>query len=209
MKEKDQQKDEEIKLLKERLTALEKSQLQLVAQPAAPQQINNYHAPVTNNNINVNININNYNQPTIDGMNITAAELEGVNKLTKFLLQKIYFNPALPQNHCIYLQNKKDKSLILFENNNWRQVTGDNLPEVMTKLNNTIASKGTEIINSKNGPYEASDKKFLELPGATQYKITNFNSLQEELGHDDAYEVFYGGRDVVLGTIREAGCKLI
>lgn len=174
-----------------------------------PQTVNNIDNRTINFNAPINIVINNYTNPSIDGLTITADELANSQKLSKLLLQKLYFNPLLPQNHCIYLQNRKDKSLVIYDTNNWRMVTGDNLPEVLTKLNNTVVARGTEIINSKQGPYESSDAFFLKLPGADQQKIVNFNTLTDPVGNDDAYEVFYGGRDIVLDTIRAAGCKLV
>lgn len=208
MEQKDKEKDDQIKQLREEMDQLKKAiTVPTTTNNTNNNTINNNH---TNNfNAPISITINNYTNPSIDGLTITPAELANAQKLSKFLLQKLFFNPALPQNHCIYLQNRKDKSLVIYDSNDWRMVTGDNLPDVMLRLNNTVTTKGSELINGKNGPYESSDTKFLALPGADQYKIQNFNEYTDTVGNDDAYEVFLGGRDVVLETIRAAGCKLV
>lgn len=192
-------KDTQIQKLTERLDALEQSK-------AITQQIintvNNYNAPI-------NITINNYTQPTLEGLKITADELNAVTKLSKFLLQKMYFNPDLPQNHCMYLQNRKDKTLILFADNNWNMVMGDNVSDVIRKLSDTVYVRGTQLINGANGPYAGEDNKYLALPAGNRGVLEQFNTGIDSLTRDDAYEVFLGGRDIVLSTIKAAGCKLV
>jgi hypothetical protein len=194
------EKDEQIKQLREEMDALKKA----IITPQAPAQtINNYNAPV------FNIIINNYTQPTIEGLTISPEELTSAAKLSKLLLQKMYFNPDLPQNHCMYLQNRKDKSLIIYDKGSWRSVTGANVPEVITNLNNTMAITGSQLINGDLGPYRGSDLEFMKLSQPDQFKLQEFNRYRDQLTHDDAYEVFLGGREAVLGTIRAAGCKLV
>lgn len=209
LKERDAIREREVQQLREEMDQLKKA----ITLPQQTGAITTNNTTNDNRTINfnapINITINNYTNPSIDGLKITAADLANAQKLSKLLLEKLYFNPDMPQNHCIYLQNKKDKSLVVYDTGNWRLVLGENLPELMTKLNNTVVARGTEIINSRNGPYESSDKLFLALPGADQQKIVSFNQLSDSIGNDDAYEVFYGGRDIVLETIRAAGCKLV
>ena len=170
-------------------------------------------APVVNNINNVNngviVHVHNYTAPSIEGLTITAAEVASVDKLSKLLLQKIYFNPLHPQNHCIYLKNKKDKSLILHDGGAWRAVAGDNLPGVIDRLNDAVIIRGGELVNGKHGPYQGIDADFTKLPGGIASRIRDFNQFADTISPDDAYEVFLGGRDVVLDTIKAAGCKLI
>jgi hypothetical protein len=210
LKEKDQEKEKQIKLLTDRV---EKMESNVVVSNAAASNINNtnnntinnYNAPVQN----IQIIINNYATPTIAGLQITADELNTITtKLSKFLLQKMYFNPELPQNHCIYLVNKKDKSLLV-HGDKWEIVMGDNLEDVIRKLKDTVYTKGGDLINGKEGPYNGKDDHFLKLSGANQERIIQFNRIADILTPDDAYEAFLGGRDIVLETIRAAGCKLV
>ncbi len=179
------------------------------------QVVNN--APVVNNN-NVNNNvynapvqivINNYNNPSIEGIEITAKDLINAPKMSKFLLETMFFNPNAPQNHCMYLKNKKEKSMIIHDNGNWRSVAGENVADVVLQLKNTIDFKGSELLNGKLGPYAGNDDLFTALPGADQYKIIQFNTHKDQLTQDDLNEILLDGRDTVIGTIRASGCKLV
>ncbi len=206
MEEKNKEKDEQIKQLMEKVNALEKAIT--VPQPQLAQTVNN----TVNNITTVNITINNYMKPNINNLTITADDITSADKLPKLLLQKMYFNPELPENHCMYLQNKKEKSLILYDNGKWKSVTGENTKDVIRDLGNIIAGdEGFKLINGKQGPYNGSDSVFEKLPLPCINKIVGYNTTNEQkiLSQDDAYEVFLGGRDVVLGTIRAAGCKLV
>ncbi|QYB17623.1 hypothetical protein PV-S19_0259 [Pacmanvirus S19] len=201
------EKDEQIKKLIEEMDALKKAVLVPNAQNTTnntqnTQIVNNYNAPV------YNITINSYEKPSIEDLKITLEDIASTDKISKLLLQKMYFNPKLPQNHCMYLVNKKDKSLLLYDSN-WRIVTGGNSDEVFAKLGNAIIENGTNLINGKDGPYEGKDNKFLELPGAHQQKIIGFNKYEDQLCTDDAYEIFLANRSTVIDTIKAAGCKLI
>lgn len=210
--------EQELRILKEQLAFKEKENAEQIQQlreevavlknivatnllSASTQTVNNF-------NTLVQITINNYTSPTIEGLIITPAELTNVNKLTKFLLQKLYFNPSLPLNHCIYLQNKKDKTLVIYDNGQWRTVTGENIEEVIIKLGNTMYTTGVELINGPSGPYKGSEAEFTQLPGGVKQKIIEFNR-KGQLSSDDAYEVFLSGREVVYDTIKASGCKLI
>lgn len=195
----EKEKDEKIQQLEAKFEKLEKM-------IAKPQVVNNN---VNNINNGVIVNINNYTNPSIDGLTITAAEILAVDKLSKLLLQKIYFNPQQPQNHCIYLKNKKDKSLIIHDAGAWRPVTGDNIADVFNRLNDTVILRGGALVNGENGPYNGIDADFTKLPGGIAARIRDFNQYTDTMSPDDAYEVFLGGRDVVLDTIRAAGCKLV
>jgi hypothetical protein len=204
MEDRDKMKDEQIKQLMEKVTALEKVIIPI--EPLTAQTVNNYNAPI--NNI-INVTINNYTTPSINGLTIAADELNNITKLSKFLLEKLYFNPALPENHCIYLKNIKDKSLIVFDNNKWEAVCGENTSEVISKLSNSVYGNGVNLLNGDMGPYGGIDGNFVKLLPACQKSIQSFNTSADTLTHDDAYEVFLGGREAVLGTIRAAGCKLV
>jgi hypothetical protein len=202
-----EQKDKQMEQLREEMDALKQAIIPAQSQQIqTPQTINNYNGPVNN----INITINNYTSPATDGLTITPADLASVtSKLSKYLLEKLYFNPALPQNHCLYLKNIKDKSLIVFDNNKWEAVCGENTSEVITKLNNVITTSGSNLLNGSAGPYKGTDGDFINLPTPDQTKLIRFNRLDDILNRDDAYEVFLGGRSTVLGTIRQSGCELV
>ncbi len=208
------EKDEQIKQLIEvqqaqaaELEALKKA-ITLPAIQSAQNITNNTINNINNINNTVNITINNYQKPTIAGLTFTQEELANISKLSKYLLQKLYFNPELPQNHCMYLVNKKDKSLLLYDSA-WRIVAGENTSEVIKTINGTIAEQGGTLINGPQGPYSGTDSQFTKLTPSDRQKLFNFNTFSDQLSTDDAYEVFLGGRDIVLSTIKAVGCKLI
>jgi uncharacterized C2H2 Zn-finger protein len=214
IEKKDTQKDE-------RIRQLEEAQLKLVEKIANIEKAiipNN----VTNNNINniqniqninntqnnnLNININIFTQPSCDNLLITNDEVITYDKVSKLMLRKLYFNPDLPQNHCMYLVNKKDRSLLLHDLEGWRIVAGNNIEEVIRKLSNTIALKGSDVINALGNP--GSDALFTSLPKTSQDKIIDFNAMRDMLSKDDAYEIFLNNRDIVYETIKQSGCKLL
>ncbi len=202
LKEQMEQKNKEMEKLREEMDALKKAVLIPAQNTQNTQIVNNYNAPI------YNITINSYEKPSIEDLKITLEDIASTDKISKLLLQKMYFNPKLPQNHCMYLVNKKDKSLLLYDTN-WRIVTGGNSDEVFAKLGNAIIENGTNLINGKHGPYEGNDNKFLDLPGAHQQKIIGFNKYEDQLCTDDAYEIFLANRSTVIDTIKAAGCKLI
>lgn len=202
--------EEEIRIMKEQALQMQANIKHLSEELDSLKKAVVIDKPIINNTFNAPVFIvNNYTKPSIEGITITPEELAGVSKLSKFLLQKLYFNPDLPQNHCLYLQNKKDKTLIVNDSGNWTTVIGDNVADVITNLSNTVYIRGSDIVNGKNGPYKGVDAQYLALPGADQKKIYEFNRTKDILSGDDAYEVFLGGRDIVLGTIRAAGCKMV
>jgi hypothetical protein len=207
--------DQEIRILKEELAAekrekneqvkqlrddLETLKLAIAAVPRPAVNVT-FNAPI-------NVIINNYTNPYLTGIKITPDELANADKISKLLLQKLYFNPELPQNHCIYLQNKKNKSLIIYDEDGWRSISGGNTDDVLLKLSNTITLAGTDV---KNGPLCSyiTNESFTQLSPADQHKIRNFNLFADILCKDDAYDIFFAGRDTVISTIKAAGCKLI
>jgi hypothetical protein len=203
--QKDKEKDEQIQLLL-KLQQAQSAEIEALKKAIVPNSqsiAQTPHNTINNNNTIIinNITINNYTTPLIkDNLKITSGELDNISKLSKHILQKLYFNPELPENHCIYLQNKKDKSLIVHDDNSWRSVTGENIKDVIDKLNSVVSGgPGFQLIyDLVTGP---------ELPIVSSNKIADLTA--SGLDRNDAYEVFLAGRDVVLGTIRAAGCKLI
>ncbi len=179
--------------------------------PTIINTVNNVNNNVINNapvQVN-NIVINNYNNPSIEGLSIKPEDLITAPKMSKFLLETMFFNPNAPENHCMYLKNKKERSMIIHDNGNWRSVAGDNIADVVLQLKNTIDFKGSELLNGKYGPYAGNDDLFTALPGADQHKIIQFNTHKDTLTQDDLNEILLDGRDTVIGTIRASGCKLV
>jgi len=51
------------------------------------------------------------------------------------MIEKIHFNPSKPENMNIYISNKKDKYLIIYEDGNW------NIKQENDEINSLYESK--------------------------------------------------------------------
>jgi hypothetical protein len=177
----------------------------------------NVNAPVnidnsTNNIVNaptINVNINSYLAPDISSIKITVDELLKTDgNFYKFILEKVYFNPGLPENHSVYVPNKKEKDLIVYDNC-WEYIREDGkLYEVVKQIVDTIHKSGTVLQGQLHDILDYHDVKFLKLPPAIQYMFSQFNSLKFE-GEETLYDTAISRRDIVGPTIKESGCKLI
>lgn len=199
--------EQEIRLLREQMEQQRDEIEQLKKQiiPGHNQVINNN----ITNNIQNNITINYYTHPDTTTLMITAEDIEGTDKISKWLLKNIYFNPTLPQNHSIYLNNKKTRELLVYEaeKKNWHHVVGGNVDDILTKISNTIRAQGEEIVNRKGAP--GDDNIILTLAQPIQEKIISFNSGRGNLSKDDAFEVFADRRHIVKTNVRAAGCPIV
>jgi hypothetical protein len=194
IKERDEllkQKDAEIELLKKMVVNVQ------------PQQVNNITNNITNN---IQINVNVYNNPDTSTLRISMEDIKKFDKLSKMLLQKIYFNEDIPQNHCLYFKTK-DKVLVIFDDGEWRAVVGKNIDAVIENLSNVILEKGTLAISGKDAP--GHDNNFELLPPPLQEKIIAFNTYSDMLSKDDAIGIFTAGSQVVKNTIKAAGCTFV
>jgi hypothetical protein len=60
--------------------------------------------------------------------------------------------------------NKKDKSLLVYNDNKWEVVTGENINEVINNLSNAINTRGSDLLNGTVGPYMGDEAEFRKLP---------------------------------------------
>ncbi len=120
LKEKDGQKDEEIRQIKEQLAELQK-------QIKTNGIINN---TVNNNTVNnvINVQINNYLEPNLEHIinRLDPASSLFIQMFREHLVQTpmalvpiIWFNEDYPSNLAIYLVNKANGNLLIFNNNRW------------------------------------------------------------------------------------------
>lgn len=141
-----------------------------------------------NNTQNINqskhITINNYMTPDISGLKLTDDRINQYDKLSCAVLDTIYFNPDRPENHSIYLVNKKDKTLMVYtgkptEECKWKLLTSDgDRKRLATQLQNIIVKEGVELVNSI---YESKEETFLKLPKYLSNRIISFNSYEDEV----------------------------
>lgn len=131
-------KDEEIKLLKKRIKELEDIQ---------QKTVNNIQ------NIQININhckMNDFGQETLDHItdefieNCIIAQTNGVVQL----IEKIHFDPGVPQNRNIRFQSNKQKTMKVVKNGEWKLASEQAVLNDMLKKSGKIMQP--TLMKSKN-----------------------------------------------------------
>lgn len=93
------------------------------------------------NNIQLNITINCYKTPNISNI-ITPKKLLSMfqkygSKITGQMVNDIYFNSKYPENHSIYITNKKTDEVLIYEDDLWKTSTcQDTIPNISKTLYN-------------------------------------------------------------------------
>jgi hypothetical protein len=145
---------------------------------------NNSHNNImknSNNTITQNIIINSYKDPNTEGLVLSTKDIYECEKISHALIDKIYFNPERPENHSIYLLNKKDKTLLVYIDR-WHTLTSEKDRRLLVmELQNIITQKGAKIVN---GLYEDDGDKFLKLPTDLAERIKSYNSFENEARMD-------------------------
>lgn len=130
-----------------------------------------------NNNIQNNINLLGYLNTDISHLtdHDYLSCLNHKNYFIPYLIKKIHFNPAKPENHNIYISNIKNNYVMLYDGTKWNlqnrneAITeliddkefimeqkleewienGKHYPDIMTKFNNYLEKKeNDELVNS-------------------------------------------------------------
>lgn len=231
LKEKDQQKDEQIKLLFDEINKLKNStssqaaELQIISDQTTTNNTikipkttknatksttknttknttNHTTNNTTNNTINQNINQNvvinfyNYDNPKIDTLHITHDDLRCDN-LNKKLIELIYFNKLIPENHVLYRPNLKEQRLLIFTGDSWKNITGEALAPIFVNIKNAAYLVGHDKING--GAIYVTDDDFLKLPPAVQSIIKNFN-MGDQIADLAIMEIITENREIVKIT---------
>jgi hypothetical protein len=175
--------------------------------------INTNNTQINTNNITQNITINSYKDPNTEGITLSPVDIDNHERIAYALIDKIYFNPEKPENHSIYLVNKKDKTLMVYKNPIGKSITGINSSglkwhtlttekdrNTLTKeIQNIIIQKGSNIVNMLYGDDE---DKFLKLPRGLAKRIINYNGYELEARVDEQHMLQYAlkHKDMVEDT---------
>lgn len=150
---------------------------------------NSHNTTNSHNNIVQNITINSYREPKTDGLVLSTMDIDTHAKIAYALIEKIYFNPELPENHSIYLLNKKDKTLMVYKGSDldkserWRMLTSEKDRQMLiVEIQNIIQQKGAKIVNDL---YEDDEDKFIKLPKDLAERIISYNSGEREARVDE------------------------
>lgn len=83
--------------------------------------INQTATTINNTNFTISVNLNNFGEESLD--HITAEMLTKFAKEINYglakLIDTIHFNPNVPQNHNIRLENVKGQLVAVYQNNEW------------------------------------------------------------------------------------------
>ncbi len=156
MEEKDEKKDEEMRQMREQLMELQKQMKQIV-----PNQ-----QPIINNTVNnvINVQINNYLEPNLEHIinRLNPDESLFISMFKENLVQTpmaivpiIWFNENYPSNLAIYLVNKANGNLLVFNNNRWESANFH--ADIARKIRDrayTITETAASIPLFKLGRYE-------------------------------------------------------
>lgn len=209
LKEKDADKDKKLDEMREEIQQMREHVEKLKALALQPQQlqqiINNTTNTVINNPV-VNITINSYKNPDITGLVITQKEILSYDKFSRLLLEKLFFNKEIPQNHAIYLMNKKEKRLMIFDGK-WNVYSGKDADDQLVYIRNVVHLKSWDASQKIEG-IDGSIESWNALPGGVLTRIQDFNSGKDQLDNNSTYDVFFGGR-FVADTIKQTDCSLL
>ncbi|NBW29534.1 hypothetical protein EBR37_04095 [bacterium] len=225
LKERVQEQDQALVYVLKRLDKIEATGVMTTTKNSVKNKNTLVNAPVnipinvTNNNNqqinNVHFHINNFDEPNIEGLIFPIEEIGKCGKLIDHSLKKTYFNPDRPENHSLYVSNRKTGDVVAF-NGGWRLYQGEQAREVAI-----IAMKKASDVSYQNCMhYEyAGMHDFLNASPATQEVIREFTRSINDLPldmldierhpTDSFYQIAVSNRDVVLKTIKDSGCKLI
>jgi hypothetical protein len=195
--------------------------------PPQPRTVNNGALVVgNNNNVNnnhiqiqqINIHINDYDKPSLEGVMMTPDELAQTagRPMIWSILEQIFFNKNKPENHSVFMSNKKERDLVAYQAGDWRLYSGksntDRIALSMLVTANGVAHETANRLGANNVVFDAlptptqtvikewSKKAYGLKPGAT---IKDIYPLEE------VYEQILQHREIVKPTVLASGCKLI
>lgn len=187
---------QQIDQMQAQIIQMQEQMKQLVTTPQTINNITNIH----NGDVNI-INFNNYNAPNVDALRITQDDLL-VENITKKLIEMIYFNKELPENHTIYLPNIKEERLLIHKDGSWETARGKDVDKVLVDVKNTAFTTGHEKING--GKLYKTDEEFTKLYPVVQNAIKSFNTGGDHARCEDIdlINLVKAKRNVIAETLR-------
>ncbi len=160
------------------------------------KQIDQLTAQVNNmrsHEVNITINFNNYNNPRLDHVTITQDDLL-TDSVTKMIIEKVYFDKSIPENHVLYRPNIRENRLLVRDDNSWKNYVGDELARIFTQLKNIAYNVGHDNLNTWD---EAEYRKI--YPVALN-SIIRFNT-EERITDAELMEVITKNRELVRASV--------
>lgn len=203
---KNKQKDDEIKQMRERMVELETQMKQLVInQNNKPQEITNITN--INNGIINNFNFYNYNTPKTDALKLTQEDLKTEN-LMKKLIELIYFNANIPENHVLYRPNVKEDRYLVYKDNDWANITGDNFNNIFRGIQNAATEVGDVKVNSPE--IYTTEEDFMKLIPSVRDIIQSYNMRGEHaiITEEQLKQLILEKRNTPAQTLRRNKIKI-
>lgn len=184
---------EQNKLLMEKVQKLESKE---------NQTINNI---IVNNNVIVFATIE---QPKIDNLQLTLDDAVTPNIGVK-MIEKIYFNEDIPENHIIFASNKKEKEMKIYRNPGIGWISGK-FENLQIELNKIIEVAREIGIKKFADPNEGLVKTLEELalqPKCIRENIELLTLLKPICSTEDVFEVAKRYKDMIESTRIRNGIK--
>jgi uncharacterized C2H2 Zn-finger protein len=166
----------------------------------------------------INIHINDYDKPSLVGVMPTPEELaqSSGEPLIWSSLRRIFFDKSRPENHSVFMSNKKERDLVAYHGGDWRLYSGktntDRIALVMLKIADTFSHQvsnhygvSNEIFDALPGPAQTAIK---EWTGKT-YGLKTRTPIEDIFPLDGVYDQILQNREIIRPTLVASGCKLI
>lgn len=172
-----------------------REQIKLLQESAKTPVVQNI---VNNGTIN---NFYNYNTPFADPLVLTQDDLL-VENIAKRMVEMVYFNNKIPNNHTVYLPNINEKRLLVYSGGAWNHVGAGSLNDTIVQMKNASRLIG---INKVNNIY-SSDEEFEKLYPVVREAIDSYNSggAHAKCSNDEVFEIIRSKRELIKLTIDNA-----
>jgi hypothetical protein len=156
----------------------------------------NNTATITNN-----ITINHYLHPNIEKIKIDGFDgfYQKYKSFTPIeLVKEIYYNPDIPENHSIYLVNKKTEEVLTYDGTKWLHAKCKILiPEVQevcyNAVNNSMEKFLSELLTNGNG----GEREYARNTKLNLNNMNNFRKRDEEEDYNKVKNILINNRDIV------------
>jgi hypothetical protein len=108
----------------------------------------------------------------VDTLKLTPEDLM-TNSVTRKLIELIYFDKLIPENHVLWRPNLREHRLLVHKDDGWKNISGEGLDTVFCNVKNTAYVVGCDKING--GDVYKSDDEFFKLYPVVRAAIQKFN----------------------------------
>jgi hypothetical protein len=178
---------EQNKILLEKMQQLENKETQTV--------VNN---TIINNNVFVFATIE---QPKIDTLQLTLDDAITNNMYAK-MIEKIYFNENIPENHILFIPNKKEKKMEIYKGPQikWQLDDMENFKTELAKVIDTALNIGKEKYLGADGIIKTEEQiQTLELVIKNSLTQLRFHG-EPKLKPEDVFKIALKYKDMIKAT---------